>query len=99
MAHEYDDRMWIRLADAKVPRPVWWWVVLVLAVRHRDRKTMKAAEKIGEELADSVVKRWEHTDAATDAMLKLTRTMVRLTWAIMGLTLIVLAATLWLGLR
>jgi hypothetical protein len=91
--------MWIRLADAKVPRPLWWWVLLVLAVRRSDRRHIRAAEHVGRDLAESVVARWEQTDAATDAMLALTRTMVRLTWAIMGLTVVVLAATLYVGLR
>ena len=91
--------LWIRLADAKVPRPLWWYVLLALAVRRSNRQGMKAAEQVGHDLAESVVNRWEQTDAATDAMLRLTQTMVRLTWAIMALTLVVLAATLWLGLR
>lgn len=91
--------MWIRLADAKVPRPLWWWVLLVLSVRRSGRRDIKAAEHVGRELAESVVARWEQTDAATDAMLRLTRTMVRLTWAIMALTVVVLAATLYVGLR
>lgn len=91
--------MWIRLADAKVPRPLWWWVLLALSVRRSNRQGMKAAEQIGRDLGESVVKRWEQTDAATDAMLKLTRTMVRLTWAIMALTVVVLAVTLYVGLQ
>jgi hypothetical protein len=91
--------MWIRLADAKVPRPLWWYVLFALMVRRNGRRQIQAAEHVGRDLAESVVARWEQTDAATDAMLKLTRTMVRLTWAIMTLTVVVLLATLYVGLR
>lgn len=93
------DGMWVRLADVKVPRRMWWWATLVLLVRRSDRKSIAVAERVGRDLAESVVKRWEQTDAATDAMLTLTRTMVRLTWAVVVLSVIVLSATIWLGLR
>jgi hypothetical protein len=43
--------------------------------------------------------RWANTDAQTKAMLDLTRKLVALTWAVVVLTLIVLAGTLYLGLR
>lgn len=78
---------------------MWWWATLLVLVRRKDRNTMRAAEQVGSDLGESVAKRWQETDAATAAMLALTRTMVRLTWAVMLLTLVVLAATVWLGLR
>lgn len=73
--------------------------MFVLLVRRSDRRSIEVAERVGRDLAESVVTRWEQTDASTDAMLKLTRTMARLTWAVMILTVVVLGATLYVGLR
>jgi NhaP-type Na+/H+ or K+/H+ antiporter len=55
--------------------------------------------QVGRDLEESVVTRWEQTDAPTKSMLKLTRTMVRLTWAVVFLTVLVLGAALHVGLR
>lgn len=63
------------------------------------RRTRRQMEGVGRDLAQSVVARWDHTDADTAAMLKLNRTMVRLTWAVVVLTVVVLGATLYVGLR
>lgn len=89
----------MRLADVPVPRRAWWWVLLLLVLRRGNKRATRAAAKVGADLGESVVWRWEKTDASTDAMLRLTRTMVRLTWAVAVLTIVVLASTLWLGLR
>lgn len=91
--------MYTRLADVPVPRRLWWWMLLVLMLRRNSKRSRRELARVGHDLAESVVWRWEKTDASTDAMLRLTRTMVRLTWAVVGLTVIVVAATLWLGLR
>ncbi len=43
--------------------------------------------------------RWAGTDAQTAAMLDWTHKLVRLTWAVVVPTVVVLAATLYVGLR
>lgn len=91
--------MYTRLADVPVPRRWWWWGLLVLLLVRDDRKTRRGMERVGRDLGESVVKRWEDTDEATAAMLKMTRTVVRLTWAVVGLTVVVIGATVYLGLR
>jgi hypothetical protein len=93
----------MRLADAPVPRSRWWWLMLALSVivskRRSDRQAVKVAGKVGQELGESVVARWEKTDADTATMITLTQTMVHLTWAVVALTVVVIGATLYLGLR
>ncbi len=93
------DGMWMRLADVPMPRRLWWWTLLTLALRRSSRSNRKAAEKLGRDMAEIVFERWQQTDATTTAMLDLTQKLVRLTWAIVALTLVVLGATLYLGLR
>ena len=94
-----DGGMYTRLADLRVPRPWWWWTLLALALIYNGRRTERKMERIGRDLGESVVTRWQDTDEATVAMLKMTRTMVRLTWAVVILTVVVIAATIYLGLR
>jgi hypothetical protein len=84
----------IRLADAKVPRSPWWWAILMLLVLRDERRTVKQGEQVGRELGEVVVSRWRDTDASTEAMLDLNRTMVRLTWAVVGLTVVGVVAAL-----
>lgn len=91
--------MYTRLADVPVPRRWWWWGLLVVMVLRDGRRTRKEDERIGQELGESVVTRWKDTDEATAVMLKMTKTMVRLTWAVVALTVVVLGATLHLGLQ
>jgi hypothetical protein len=94
-----DGAVYIRLGDLRVPRPWWWWAALALMLVRDGRGTRRQMERTGRNLGESVVMRWEQTDAATESMLKLTRTMVRPTWAVVVLTIVVLGATLYLGLR
>ena len=91
--------MYTRLADLRVPRPWWWWALLALALIYNGRRTERKMERIGRNLGESVVTRWRDTDEATAAMLKMTRTMVGLTWAVVILTVVVIGATLYLGFR
>lgn len=91
--------MWMRLADVPVPRRLWWWALLTLLLRRSSRRNIKAAEKVGRDVAEIVFQRWQDTDTRTAAMLDLTRRLVRLTWAVVVLTVVVLGATLYLGLR
>lgn len=88
-----------RLADLRVPRPWWWWLLLGLLLIRDGRRSRRKLVEVGEDLAEVVVKRWEQTDDATATMIDLNQTMVRLTWAVVALTVVVLGATLWLGLR
>jgi hypothetical protein len=94
-----DNGMYTRLADLRVPRPWWWWAMLALLLIRDGRRTRRHMEGVAHDLGESVVMRWAQTDAATESMLKLTRTMVRLTWAVVVLTVVVIAATLYLGFR
>jgi hypothetical protein len=94
-----DRGMYTRLADVPVPRRWWWWALLVVMLRLDSHRTRKQLRRVGRELGESVVSRWDQTDAATDSMLDLNRTMVRLTWATVALTVVVLGATIYLGLR
>lgn len=87
------DREWgVRLADVRLPRA---WPLSVfgalLLVRRQDKRQVKQAERIGRELAESVVFRWQEGDARTDALLALTRTLKRLTWALVVAALASLA--------
>jgi hypothetical protein len=84
----------IRLADVKVPRSPWWWAILLLFMLHDDRRNVKQGEQLGRDLGEIVVNRWRDTDAATEAIIKLNRTMVRLTWAVVGLTVVGVVAAL-----
>lgn len=59
------DREWgVRLADVRLPRA---WPLSVfgalLLVRRQDKRQVKQAERIGRELAESVVYRWQEGDA------------------------------------
>jgi hypothetical protein len=94
-----DGGMYTRLADLRVPRPWWWWATLAFLLIRDGRRTRRQLEQIGRDLGESVVTRWEQADAATESMLKMTRTMVRLTWAVVVLTVVVIGATVYLGLR
>jgi hypothetical protein len=91
----------VRLADVRISR---YWPASVIAamvvVRRRDRRMVKQAERIGHELAESVVFRWRETDERTDALIDLTRTLKRLTWVLLLValvTLLVAALTLAKG--
>jgi hypothetical protein len=84
----------IRLADVKVPRSPWFWVIVVLLRLREDRRTVKQGAELGRKLGEIVVDRWRDTDASTEAVLKLNRTMVRLTWAVVGLTVVGVVAAL-----
>jgi len=93
---------WIRLADLRVPRPSVWRLGITLGLlvaRRRDKAAFEAAIRVGEDIGQSVLTRWADTDAQTAAMLDLTHKLVRLTWAVVVLTVVVLAATLYVGLR
>jgi hypothetical protein len=94
-----NEGMYMRLADFPVPRRWWWWGLLVLLLARDGRRNRRKMKRTGKDLGKSVVARWEQVDAATAAMLKLNRTMVRLTWAVVALTLVALGVTLYLGLR
>jgi hypothetical protein len=73
----------------------WPWSVFaaVIAIRRRNRRMVKQADRIGRDLAESVVFRWRETDERTDALIDLTRTLKRLTWVLLvvGLATLVVA--------
>jgi hypothetical protein len=94
-----DGGMYARLADLRVPRPWWWWATPALALIRDGRRNGRQTERLGRDLGESVVMRWEETDSATESMFKMTQTMVWVTWAVVVLTVVVIAATLYLGIR
>lgn len=77
--------MFIKLSDLPVPRPWWWWAALLLLVIHQSRRNQRALHQVGVDLAEVTVTRWEETDEATTAQVKR--------------TIVVVGATLYLGLR
>jgi hypothetical protein len=77
--------------------PVFALLGMLLGYR-RNRKDRHELVETSRGLAEAVTARWATTDADTQAMLNLTRQMVRLTWAVVILTVVVLGATLYLGL-
>ena len=91
--------MYTRLGDVPVPRRWWWWVLLVILLVRDGRRTRRQMEQVGRDLGQAVVTRWKDTDDATASMLKMTRTMVRLTWAVVVLTVVVAGATFYIGLH
>jgi hypothetical protein len=91
-----DDRWSVRLADVRISRYWPWSVVAALvAIRRRDRELVRQAERIGRDLAESVVKRWQDTDERTDALIDLTRALKRLTWVLLVVGLATLGVTIW----
>ena len=76
-----------------------YWPASVLAaaimIRRRDRRMVKEADRIGREIGESVVSRWRETDERTEALIKMTRTLARLTWALLIVTLGTLAVAIW----
>jgi hypothetical protein len=67
--------------------------------RRAGRDASNTGRELGQDLGNVVVDRWAKTDKDSRAMLDLTRQMVRLTWAVMTLTIVVLGVTLYAGLR
>ena len=81
-----------RLADVRVPR--FWPLSLLgglLLSRLWQRRQVKAAARVGTEIGESVVERWRQTDETAAAMYRLNRTMTRLTWVLLVLTMATLA--------
>jgi hypothetical protein len=65
--------------------------------RLRDRRMVEDAERIRRDIAGSVVGRWRETEERTDALIKMTRTLARLTWALLILTIGTLGSGLGVG--
>ena len=77
-------REWgVRLADIRLPR-LWPFAVLgaLLLARRRHKRDLSELERIGRDIGDSVVARWRENDDATEAMIRLTRTLTVLTWVL-----------------
>jgi hypothetical protein len=89
------DASGVRLGDVRLPR--WWPLSLLgaLLLTRRDGKRQEHnAARIGRELAESVVIRWEQNDEATAAMIHLTRALARLTWVLVFVGVVTLAVAI-----
>ena len=85
-----------RLADLRLPR---YWLVsvgaaLVLARRRQNQELAGAVEGV-EEIATLIGERWRETDRREAELLALQARVVRLTWAMLLLTVAVLGVTIW----
>ena len=96
-----DDPGWgVRFADVRVSRYLahywpFWILAMLLMVLRRDRKMVREGDRIGRDIAESVVKRWRETDERTDALIDLTRALKRLTWVLLLVALATLGVAVW----
>lgn len=89
-------RWGVRFADVRLPR---WWslpvlVALILGRRRQRRDLAEAVESVGG-VATIIGERWTERDERERELLALTARVVRLTWALVFLTVAVLAVTVW----
>jgi hypothetical protein len=82
----------VRLADLRVPR-LWWVSVLaaMLLVRRRATRQLEDTSRNVQDVAEVIAGRWQDGDSREEALLRLTRALVRLTWVLAVLTAATLA--------
>ena len=91
-----NDDGWVRLADLRLPR--WWplWsIVVMLFQRRKQSRQLEDAVTGMSELAEVIAQRWQEGDERERQMLKLTRRLERLTWAVVALCIATLGVTVW----
>ena len=91
-----DDHGWVRLADLRLPR--WWplWSIAVMLFQRRKQSgQIEEAVTSMSELAEVIAQRWQEGDERERQMLKLTRRLERLTWAVVALGIATLGVTIW----
>lgn len=95
-----DDNRGTRLADVRLPRywPASFFAALLLARRKQSRELKEAVES-ATDLARVIGERWNEGDERERQLFALQARVVTLTWVLVGLTVAVLAITVWAVLR
>jgi hypothetical protein len=85
----------VRLADIRVPR-TWFLPVGAAIVRQwrSERRLVRETERIAGDLGDTITQRWRTGDERADELLALTRSLMRLTWALLAVAAVTLVVTI-----
>lgn len=90
-----DQERGVRLADVRLPR--YWPLPLIAALllaRWQQNRALRDAGKVGKDIGEITVQRWQEGDVRADQLIALTKTLTRLTWVLLAVTAVTLVANL-----